>query len=146
MLGRTLEKFAVQLCFVAALLMGISPGQGLVLCVGSEGSCSLELAFGDARCGGCPEISEQARTQDGRATLEDPADCPCSDYPVVTGNAEARSKLTTLNLDGSSFARVPVSFVASIAPQHARVASAAARAGPGVDPRLTALRTVVLRV
>jgi hypothetical protein len=146
MLGRSLERLTVRLWLAAAVLMGVSPGQGLVLCVGPEGTHSLELAFDEARCGGCPELSEPAPSQDGRAALRHPADCPCIDYPVITGNGEARSKPRPVDFDMGQLARVPAPFATSIAAHHAQAAPAAARVGPGIDPRLTALRTVVLRV
>jgi hypothetical protein len=146
MFGHSLERLTVRLWLLAAILMGASPRQGLVLCVGPEGTYSLEVALDEARCGGCPEVSEPVQSQDGGAVLGDSADCPCSDYPVITGSGEARSKPRPVDVDMGHLARLPVPFAASIEAHHAHAAPAAVQVGPNIDPRLTALRTVVLRV
>jgi hypothetical protein len=143
---RLLERLTIRLWLVAALLMAVTPGKGLVVCVAPEGSYSIELSFEKAGCSGCPEMADAISDANDTPGLADPADCPCSDYPVITGNADARFKPTPLHADLGAFARVPVSFVASIAPDRARVTPTAAWADLGIDPGLIALRTVVLRV
>jgi hypothetical protein len=141
-----LEKFMARLCLLAAVLMGLSPDQGLVLCVGPEGTYTLEVASDESSCDGCPEVSDPARGGEEHATLEDPATCPCSDYPVLAGSSEARSKPKLIDIDLGQLARIPVPFGAAIDALCVRRASATPRVGPGIDPRLTELRTVVLRV
>jgi hypothetical protein len=143
---RFLERLTMRLWLVAAFLMAVTPGKGLVLCVAPEGSYSIELSFEKAGCSGCPEMADATRDVNESAALGNPADCPCSDYPVITGSADVRFKPTPLHPDLGAFARVPVSFVAAIAPDRPRVTPTAAWAPLGVDPGLTALRTVVLRV
>ncbi len=144
MLRRSLERLTARLCLAAALLMGIAPGRELVLCVGPEGTVSLELASGEARCEGCPELAGGEHERQIPPAARERPDCPCRDIPVVPGGDEARVKPTRI-IPGQVLASVPVLFGA------ARVvlfgsAPVAARSEAGFDPGLKHLRSVVLRV
>lgn len=133
-------------CLAVALLVGLSPGQRLVLCIGPEGTLSFEMASEDASCGGCPEVAEQTRDQGGRSTLGEPAECPCSDFLVVGGDAAARATPRPIDVDIGQLADLPVPLAASIVARHGSAAPRAARIRPGLERALTALSTVVLRV
>ena len=77
-----LHRIAAWLCLMAALVTGVTPAQGFVLCMEPDGCISVEIAAGTDHCVGC-----EAHVAGGAgsfapvpATAE--TDCPCVDFAV----------------------------------------------------------------
>lgn len=148
MLGPSLHRLTTWLCLVATLLMGISPGQALVLCLEPDGSMTVELASGAIRCGGCPEGASCPEGKSGSREVTvpavDPSDCPCIDIPLVLGGEQDKLKLKQIDLPVSPLPALPAATVLTLEP--AVVACPSRPDTPRPAQSLALIRSVVLLV
>ena len=127
----TLKRLTLLLAIVAQLTLGL--GRGLVLCVESDGSVRFELAS-LACCDPGPvhELHQEAEQRTCSHENEGCGDCTDRALQLVQV-PKAEPALPALSA-------LPASLVAGWSPR-----PFAARAGPAAEPRLTCLRTTVLR-
>ena len=86
------RKLATWLCVAAALLVGVAPSQDLVLCLGPEGTVTIELS---AESGGECDCCEAPASHDGHEHAARPARPPCCiDIPIgsTTEDKQARTE------------------------------------------------------
>jgi hypothetical protein len=142
MLGPTLHRLTTWLCLVATLLMGISPGQALVLCLEPEGGVTVELASEANRCGGCADDTTGSR--EPAVPAADPSDCPCIDIPLVLGGEQDQLELKQIDLPVSPTAALPAATVLALEPGAATCKSRPDTPRPAQS--LALIRSVVLLV
>jgi hypothetical protein len=142
MLGPSLHRLTTWLCLVATLLMGISPGQALVLCLEPNGGVTVELASDANRCGGCPDDASGSR--EGTVPAADHPDCPCIDIPLVLGGKQDQLELKQVDLPVSPPAALPAATVLTLEP--AVVTCQSRSDTPRPAQSLALIRSVVLLV
>jgi hypothetical protein len=132
------------LCLAIALLTGVAPAQGFVLCIEADGCVSVEIKATDESCGGCDGHEAGTTTTSIAAAASGDAGCPCIDVAVPGAPQDERLLPRALEFQlGPWVAPTP-----ALLP-HALVAVASSvRAAPADDPRppesLALIRTVVL--
>ncbi len=142
---RSVQEAIARLCLVAALFVGVAPGQGLVLCLEPDGTTALEVASEASQCGGCREVG----SPDPSAVFEavgDPADCPCTDIPLGCDGLAAKVKPKPVELELDQFAMFPIAFVATVERSIGKPSADATHAPPRPESRLALIRSVVLLV
>jgi len=67
------------LCLAMALLTGLTPAQGFMLCLEADGRVSVEIATSDPACGCCehPQAGDPRTTTAASASAD--VACPCLD-------------------------------------------------------------------
>jgi hypothetical protein len=83
------SRFVAWFSLALLILTGLTPAQGVVVCIEADGCLSIEFKATDRDCGTCEghEPGELAgETLSGPATT---SGCPCVDY-VVPGTADER--------------------------------------------------------
>lgn len=88
-LNPILHRLTAWLCLVAALVTGVAPAHGLVLCVEPDGCVSVQFSSATDHCVDC---GDHVGTSLGSATANPaPADdgCPCVDVPVPGSTRES---------------------------------------------------------
>jgi len=129
-----LKRLTLLLAIAAQLTLGL--GRGMVLCVESDGSVRFELAS-LACCDPGPvhELHEEA--EQGTCSHENEGCGDCTDRALqLVQVPKAEPSLPALSA-------LPASLIAGWSPRTS--ATHPARAGPAAEPRLTCLRTTVLR-
>jgi hypothetical protein len=146
MLVSVVRRFSQWLCLALALALGAVPTRGLVLCVGPEGSVSVEMASAEDHCGGCSEIAAENASDEARG-LYDGTQCPCTDIPVVRA-ADAAGKIfnTVEPIPHWIVALQPSLGEHRILPRAFDRCDRAHAAPPNGARTLDALRTVVLHL
>lgn len=81
-----LRRLTVWLCLTAALLSGIAPTQGFVLCLEPDGDVCFSVPTSEQRCGGC-RTSERDSESTTLQRVENDACCTCTDF-ALPGRAE----------------------------------------------------------
>lgn len=84
MFAPLLRQLTAWVCLLVTFALGAVPARGLVLCLGPEGTVSVEVAPDGEHCGGCSEIATEAAPLDDEGRGDDLSSCPCTDIPVVT--------------------------------------------------------------
>jgi hypothetical protein len=127
---------------VVIALVGITPAQGLVLCLEPDGTVALEVGAPDSGCGGC--TPDGGQEQPSEPTSEE--NCPCIDIPIFSlgEQTQVQPRTVEISLDGPWLAPA----LAFVAVSAAQVESTVPQV---VDPprpaeRLAHIRTVVLLV
>lgn len=88
------QRLLSWLCLAVAVLSGVAPVQGFVVCLEPDGCVSVELASVADECAGCgshdAELGGPAPSQRGSAARDaGELGCPCVDLPVP-GTAQDR--------------------------------------------------------
>jgi hypothetical protein len=124
--------------------MGVSPAQGLVVCLESDGCIALEATIQSGECGGCTEHAS-ALESDAPALLQPQPACACVDIPVFDlrggDQSQPRSTAHFVQLATPPLLPAPLPLVAwtdtqSVSPRFD---------SPRPPPSLPHIRTVVLR-
>lgn len=77
-----LQRATVWLCLAVAVLTGLTPAQGFMLCLEPDGDLCIEVATSAETCSGCViEGHDPAPAAEHEVTTDDPC-CPCLDLPV----------------------------------------------------------------
>jgi len=140
-----LQRLTAWLCLAVALLTGITPSQGLMLCLESDGCVRIEIASFAPECGGCEGHAEDATTTLSARSVDDMG-CPCVDLPIPGSTQEQRVQPKSIEFQPGPWvpAASPLTSSSVVA------ALLAARAPPREVPRppesVALIRTVVLRV
>jgi len=142
MLGPSLQRLTTWLCLVATLLMGISPGQALVLCLEPGGGVTVDLASEENRCGGCAD--DASGWTETTVPAADLSDCSCIDIPLVLGGEQDQLELKQIDLPVSPPAALPAATVLTLEP--AAVTCQSRPDTPRPAQSLALLRSVVLLV
>lgn len=142
MLSSRLRTLTAWFCLVVIALVGVTPAQGLVLCLEPDGTVGLEVGTPDSGCGGCTPAGGQE--QPSASTSEE--SCPCIDIPIFSlgEQTQVQPRTVEISLDGPWLAPA----FACVAVSAAQVESTIPQV---VDPprpaeRLAHIRTVVLLV
>ncbi len=134
------------LCLAVALLTGITPAQGLMLCLESDGCVRIEIASSAPECGGCEGHEEDAAPATPSARGADDGACPCVDLPIPGATQEQRVQPKPIEFQLGPW--VPAASPIVSSPFVA--ALLASRAPPTEVPRplesVALIRTVVLLV
>lgn len=141
MLSNRLRTLTAWFCVVVIALVGITPAQGLVLCLEPDGTVALEVGDSDSGCGGCTDSGPEQPS--GLPASEE--NCPCIDIPIFSLGEETQVQPRTfeISLDGPWLAPAPACAVVSAA----HVESTMRLVGPPRPAeRLAHIRTVVLLV
>lgn len=85
-----LQRLTACLCLAVALLTGITPAQGLVLCLEPDGCVSVEIAAADQGCESCEDHEEPSAPAEVATPTTDEAHCPCLDLPLFGSSQERR--------------------------------------------------------
>lgn len=140
------SRLIAWLCLVLTLLTGLTPAQGLVLCVEDDGCISIEVKASAAECGGCDGHERDGSPAESVSDASSTPECPCVDY-VVPGFPDEQfvtSRLVDLHIGPCIPSAVELRIVQPVA------ASADDRGPPPRVPRevqtLAHIRTVILRV
>ncbi len=142
---RSAQRLVAWLCLVAALFVGVAPGQGLVLCLEPDGTTALEVASEASRCGECKEVGSPDPTAVYEA-VGGPTDCPCTDIPLGCEGLDAKVKPKPVELELDQFAMFPIAFVATVELSIGKPSADATHAPPRPESRLALIRSVVLLV
>lgn len=145
MRGSLHHRLTAWLALAAALLMGVAPGQGFVLCFEPSGRVVLELAGQDRACDGC-EDTAGGEEPSARVVAPATACCACLDIPVGVCGDEARARPNPVEFRfDAPLALSPVLPAPLLAPRLER-SDTRHGAPPGPPGSLAHIRTVVLRV
>lgn len=68
-------------CLAVALLTGLAPVHGFVVCIEADGCVRIETKAPDVDCGGCDDHGSEGIQSEFPATTSDDA-CPCIDIQV----------------------------------------------------------------
>ena len=138
--------FLAWLCLALTLLTGLTPTQGIVVCIEEDGCVSIEVKAGDANCVDCDGHEESNSPVQAAATSSDDAPCPCIDIEVPSSPAQQLSQSRSIELHVGPWIAPPPEFRA----QHATPTVTAGRGPPPCIPRVADswenIRTVVLLV
>lgn len=90
MLSRTHHTLRAWLCLAAALLMGVAPAQGLMLCLEPDGSIELESTANGGQCDGCTSQPAGEHPAEHSFFQVHQGCCPCIDVLLPAAGAEPR--------------------------------------------------------
>jgi hypothetical protein len=77
-----LQRATVWLCLAVAVLTGLTPAQGVMLCLEPDGDLCIEIASSADTCGGCEvEAHDAEPAAEHEVSTDDPC-CSCVDVPV----------------------------------------------------------------
>lgn len=85
-----LQRTTAWLCLAVALLTGIAPAQGFVVCIEEDGCVSIEVKASDADCEGCTDHESEAPASEVLASAADDEACPCIDIAVPGSSRQQR--------------------------------------------------------
>lgn len=143
MLSNRLRTLTAWFCVVVIALVGITPAQGLVLCLEPDGTVALEVGDSDSGCGGCTPDGAQEQPSGLPASEEN---CPCIDIPIFSLGEETQVQPRTfeISLDGPWLAPAPACAFVSAARIESTIPQVVGPPRPA--ERLAHIRTVVLLV
>ena len=78
-------RLTARLCLALVLLTGLTPAQGVVVCIEEDGCVSIEVKPADANCSGCEGHEESDTPVQAAATSSEDAPCRCIDLVVPAG-------------------------------------------------------------
>lgn len=139
-------RLIAWLCLVLTLLTGLTPAQGLVLCVEDDGCISIEVKASAVECAGCSGHERGEQPADSVSDASSTPECPCVDYVVPSFPDEhfVASRLVHVQIGQCIPLAVELRIVQPVA------AAADQRGPPPRVPRevqtLAHIRTVILRV
>lgn len=141
-----LQRITAWLCLATAILTGLAPAQGLVLCLEPDGCVMLEVAACPSACGGCSDRREDGLLSAAGARAEEQGCCACVDVELPALSQDRRIQPRApepaweacLALAPPDSPRSPVAVDA--------VVPAPRREPPRPPERLAAIRSVVLRL
>jgi hypothetical protein len=141
-----LQRATVWLCLAVAVLTGLTPAQGFVLCLEPDGDVCIEVASSAETCGGCVVDRHDAEPGSQQVVPTDDPCCPCLDLPVPGFSQDRQVLPTALEFQlGPWIAYVEPLVLASI--PSLRATACGTR---GTEPRppdsLALIRTVVLLI
>lgn len=143
MLGPFLEALLARLCLFAAVLMGVSPSQELVLCFEPDGSIALEVPGENSTCDPCSEPGQEG--QDERVVSGGQC-CDCTDIAICERSEDANVQPSKVGLHfNTSVALAPVCWLSPLSGIAAELAVRVERP-PGPRGVLAHIRTIQLRV
>ena len=132
-----LQRLTARLCLAAALLAGVTPAQGFVVCFEPDGCVRFELVRALEDCGDCDAHADEAPApQHSELSGED--SCPRVDLPLPVSPQATRLLPAWIPL--------PPSPRVACAPAFFPRATPAPRAEPRPPDSLTRNRSVVLLV
>jgi hypothetical protein len=138
--GARFPRLAAWLGLVAALILGLLPGEGMVLCFEPDGTVALELSDSGLPCddGGTREVSLGSRAPASSC-------CACLDLPIgVSSAARVRPASVALHAGAPGWI-APVLLRVALATR-VELRTASLGRPPAPPGTLTRLRTVELRV
>lgn len=83
-----LHRLAAWLCLALAILTGVTPASGVVVCIKDDGCVRIEFRATDKSCGGCDGHEESNGHEESdspvrsRYAWSDEVSCPCVDLPL----------------------------------------------------------------
>ena len=77
-----LQRATAWLCLAVAVLTGLTPAHGFVLCLEPDGDVCIEVDASAEKCSGCVVDSHNAAPVSEQAVTTDVPCCPCLDLPV----------------------------------------------------------------
>lgn len=140
-----LRRLTAWLCLALLVLTGVTPAQGLLVCVEGDGCVKIELQTAAGNCGDC--CAQELERESGRGcdVTSESTPCPCIDVELPGSrdaqNAPARGAGLEL---GARFVVPLESAIERTAPAP-RIASPRIHVVPRVAHSLAHIRTVVLR-
>ncbi len=138
-----LQRLSAWLCLAVAVLAGVTPVQGFVLCLESDGCVNLEFDKAVVACDTCGDHGDGAEpaidaAQDG--------ECPCVDLPVPGTSRDRRLLPKPVDFQFGAWTAAQCAST-SVAPVVlAPPVRAPERAVPRPPPALERIRSVVLLV
>ncbi|MBI5364884.1 MAG: hypothetical protein HZA53_17030 [Planctomycetes bacterium] len=81
-----LQRLTAWLCLGVALLTGLAPAQGFVLCFEPDGGVCFAVPTVEQRCGGC-RTAEAAEHTSAFERVDEDACCACTDF-ALPGRAQ----------------------------------------------------------
>ncbi len=147
-----LKHVTAWLCLVLALVSGLTPAQGVVLCVEPDGGLCVETATGAAKCSDCDveecgtDPSSSAAPADQHVVQAAEDECPCLDLAIAGTSQDRRIQPRPSKLDLSlpfAVAYPQIALPAYAMPAPTLVPS---REVPHPPDLLALIRTVVLLV
>lgn len=136
-----LERLTAWLLLASILFVGITPAQGLVVCIEADGCVSLEIKAPDVGCSGCIGHADEVP-----ASSDEDAACPCTDLAVPGSRATALARARGIELD-LPLALAPAEYTLLA---HTRAAESCApepsRAPPREPPLLEHIQSIVILI
>lgn len=83
------HRHTAWICLVLALLSGLAPSQGFVVCIEGDGCVSIEFKTTAATCAGCDGHSTSESPGQAAASTSEGMSCPCIDL-ALPGCTEVR--------------------------------------------------------
>ena len=141
-----LQRTTAWLCLVIALLSGITPAQGLVLCIERDGCVSFEVKAFDANCAGCDGHEADKALSSVAAQATSDAGCPCIDLgvPDTTQDQGLLPGATAFRI--GAWIALPLEIFPHLIGSAADTLRATAAEVPRSPESLALIRTVVLLV
>ncbi len=139
-----LRRLTAWLCLATALLTGLAPAQGFVLCLEADGCMRVETEARDTDCGSCEGHESGELAQSALANPLDGPNCSCTDIAVPGCRQEQRLLQKSVEIQLRSWIALPLDPLA----QPCLAAGLPVRAPRRDDPRppaaLALIRSVVL--
>jgi len=104
-----LRRATAWLCLAVALLTGLSPAQGFVICLEPDGCVSFEIPSAAETCGGCGNHQEGDTSTKTVVRGAEVVDCPCIDLPVPSSSQDRRLQRKSIELEPGSWIADPSS-------------------------------------
>lgn len=101
------QRITAWLCLALVFLTGLTPAQGLVLCLEPDGCISVEIATVANTCNGCDGHEEGTRPSAPSAEVATEAGCPCVDLTLSGSVQEQRIQPKSIKLQIGSWIALP---------------------------------------
>lgn len=144
--SRAGQRLAAWLGLAVAVLMGLAPAVGLVLCVDPAGTFGVESATEAGRCRACVVAEVDGSTDREPAQVELHSECPCIDLPLLAARDGQKVAPQSVRLELHAITALPVRFDGAPACVRGADRSILPAAQPRAPPQLASIRTVVLLV
>lgn len=134
------------LCVALALLIGLVPEKGFVVCFAQDGFSTIEIRAGEASCNHCEGHEKSSTPAQAAFIAGDDVPCPCIDVEVPGSPERELSQSRSIELLVGFW----ITLGPSILVQHTKPMVTAARGPPPCVPRVADswahIRAVVLLV
>lgn len=141
-----LQRATAWLCLGVALLTGVTPAQGFVLCFEPDGRTSIEVAKAAERCSGCESQEAPTTPTSPSVRLTHETGCPCQDVSVPGRAQDLRLQPRPIELQIGPCIAAPPTLLGSLSVSSSPVVHAPPTEVPRPPDTLELIRSVVLLV
>jgi hypothetical protein len=141
-----LQRATVWLCLAIAVLTGLTPAQGVVLCLEPDGDLCVEVATAAETCSGCVVDSHDIAPDSDQAVPTQEPCCSCLDLPVPGFSQDRQIVAKSIEFQFGPWVAAPEPFVPMAIPSPHRTAYGTRGEVPRPPDSLALIRSVILLV